>query len=87
MSHGGIRFVGDWRRCERRIVELTVAATDDFLGAHMPEPWTFTKGRGGFTVTQPSLIEGGAEGAHLADVLEQIRHAAAAAAMWVTDEE
>jgi hypothetical protein len=87
MSHGGIRFVGDWRRGERRIVELTVAATDEFLGAQMPEAWTFTKGGGGFTLTQPSLIEGGAEATHLADVLEQIRHAAAAAAMWVTDEQ
>jgi hypothetical protein len=87
MSHGGIQFVGDWRRCERRIVGLTVSATDDFLGAHMPAPWVFTKGGGGFTVTQPSLLEAEAEAANLVDLLEQIRHAATAASMWVTDGE
>lgn len=87
MSHGGLRFTGDWRRGERRIVELTVSATDEFLGAHMPAPWTFTKGAGGFGVTQPSLLEAEAEATNLADLLEQIRQVAVAAAMWVTDPE
>ena len=84
MSHGGVRFVGDWGRGERRLVELSVAAADDFLGAHMPAPWVFSKGRGGFTATQPSLLEGGAKASKLGDLLDQVRSAAAGAAMWVT---
>jgi hypothetical protein len=87
MSHGGIQFVGEWRRCERRIVELSVSATDEFLGAHMPEPWTFTKGAAGFSVTQPSLLEDIEEASKLIDLLEQLRHAVVAASMWVTDGE
>ena len=84
MSHGGIQFVGNWPTGERRLVERTVAATDEYLGAHMPGPWVFEKGDGGYSVTQSSLFEVKQTRLKLGNLLERIRGAAADAAPWVT---
>ncbi len=56
---------------------MTVAATDEYLDAHMPRPWVFEKSEGGFSVKQPSLCDKSAQ--KLGDLLEKIRRAAAAA--------
>lgn len=84
MSHGGVEFVGAWGRGERRIVERTVAAVDEYVGAHMPRPWVFARDDVGFSVEQPSLFDGRLTRAKLGDLLEAIRHETAKAAPWVT---
>lgn len=84
MSHGGVRYVGDWKPGEQNIVARTVAATDEFLDADMPAPWVFTKGESGFSVTQPSLFEKEMAAPKLGDLLEQIRNSVSKASMWVT---
>jgi hypothetical protein len=84
MSHGGIQFVGDWGRGERRLVESTVAAVDEYLSAHMPGPWSFKKGAEGFSLTQGSLVVGELSARKLGDLLEQLRRVTTNAAPWVT---
>lgn len=80
MSRSGIEFVGRWATAERRLVEAAVRAADDYLGACRPRPWVFEKKAGGeFSATQLSLFEGKLAAAKLHDLLEELRHAVAAA--------
>ncbi|HEX3560393.1 MAG TPA: hypothetical protein VHU19_14390 [Pyrinomonadaceae bacterium] len=77
-------FRGEWAAAERRLVEMCVSAVDEYLDAHMPEPWVFEKAPGGFSVTQPSLLVTGARTATLAALVGTVRRAAEFAAPFVT---
>lgn len=80
MGRGSIEFVGRWPKAERNLVEMSVSATEQFLGVRPPGPWVFAKGDGGeFSATQPAVFAGKLAAAKLPDLLEKLRRAVAAA--------
>lgn len=73
-------FVGSWLKAERRLVEMTVSATNEFLGAVVRHRWVFEKTDAGeFSATQPSLFDGKVVAPKLGDLLEKLSRFVAAA--------
>ncbi len=79
-----IVFTGEWDFDERARVRRLVRETDDFLDAHMSQPWTFVKTETGFSVKQPSLLEKPFMAAALLTICEHVRRVAVVTAPWVT---
>lgn len=76
----GVTFTGEWAACERRLVEMCVAAVAEYLGAQLVTPWAFEKTPRGFRLTQPGLLVDGARAATLPGLVGTIRAAAEFAA-------
>lgn len=55
-----VTFTGEWASCERRLVEMCVAAVAEYLGGKPVTQWSFEKTAQGYSLTQPSLLVHGA---------------------------